>query len=47
MLEKAIILALLGLAMQRGKFLEAFKQIVPTVFQQYLKTGTPMRMKVI
>ncbi|KAL1529282.1 hypothetical protein AB1Y20_000236 [Prymnesium parvum] len=44
---QAIILALLGLAMQRGKFLEAFKQIVPTVFQQYLKTGTPMRMKAI
>ncbi|KAL1523443.1 hypothetical protein AB1Y20_018383 [Prymnesium parvum] len=43
----AIILALLGLAMQQAKFLEAFKQIVPTVFQHYLKTGTPMRMKAI
>ena len=32
--------SLLGLAMQHPKFLEAFKQLVPTVFTLYLKAAS-------
>ena len=32
---------------QHPKFLEPFKQLVPTVFTRYLKAGTPLRHKAV
>ncbi|KAL3893134.1 MAG: hypothetical protein SGPRY_014439, partial [Prymnesium sp.] len=41
---QSIILGLLGLAMQQAKFLEAFKQIVPTAIHMLLKEGMYFRI---